>query len=322
MVLGSLSLVPRGLSQGAQPWTTNELPAGCIAWWQAGGNELDTVGVHNGAAESGPNFYAPDYAAGKRGLAWLFNGVNQSVSIPNVHSDLDGWTQFTLEAWVKFSGFPATPGNGYGAFSKVGNNRGPYSGNYGYQFAFTTGASNLVLQFNQDGQLWPGFMTTANLNGTVTSNAWYHVAATYDANAVTLYLNGLPLTNNVIGPVSIASTTASLRLSMDDNFNVPFPGMIDDARIYNRALSETEIAFLHAGPPPLLAISRASAATNILSWATPDGQWLLQQSPAINAPPSSWSTILPPYPTNATQVLIGLGTASNHMFYRLHWSGN
>jgi hypothetical protein len=37
---------------------------------------------------------------------------------------------------------------------------------------------------------------------------------------------------------------------MDDNGNCPFPGSIDDVRVYNRALSKGEIAYLYQGPTP------------------------------------------------------------------------
>ena len=190
----------------------------------------------------------PIYAGGRFGQAWDFDGVSQSVKIPNVYSDLDGWTQFTLEAWVNFDSFPANPGGGYSIFSKVGTPSHQFNLNFGYQFAFTLNASQLICQFNRAGQLWPGYQTLADLHGTVTTNVWVHAVVTYDNNAVKLYLNGVPLVANIIGPVTIAPTSSTLRISKDDNDNVPFPGRIDDARIYSRALSGREIAYLYAGP--------------------------------------------------------------------------
>jgi hypothetical protein len=321
LIFCRLLFIPNGFSQTAPQWAGNQLPAGCIAWWQAESNELDTVGGHNGVAEDGPNFYAPGYAAGKHGQAWSFNGVNQSVMIPNTYADLDGWTQFTMEAWVNVTNFTAAVGNAYSVFSKVGNNRGPFSGNYGYQFGFTLNASSLFCQFNQDGQLWPGYQTVANLQGAVATNEWVHIAATYDSSAVKLYLNGVPLVTNIIGPATIASTVASLRISMDDNFNVPFPGLIDDARIYNRSLSATEIAYLYSGPPPSLTIQTASAATNIVSWPAPAYGWLLEQTPSLISSGAAWSQVSPPYHTNATEVWVPLANAPDRMFYRLRWNG-
>lgn len=228
----------------AQQWTTNTLPPGLIAWWQAEGNMLDSAGSHNGTGST-----APTYGPGRFGQAFRFNGVDQSVQIPDGYAGLDGWTQFTLEAWVNFDTTRDSPGTGQCVISKVGNHRGPYSGNFGYQFGFANGATKLFCQFNTDTLLWPGYQTFADLHGPASTNVWYHVAATYDHNAVKLYLNGVPLVTNIIGPVTIANTIATLRLSKDDNDNVAFAGRIDDARVYSRALSESEIAHLYNGPP-------------------------------------------------------------------------
>lgn len=87
-----------------------------------------------------------------------------------------------------------------------------------------------------------------------------HVAWTYDQNTMLLYLNGQPIATNVIGPHPIATSDAHLRLSGDDNGNVMFDGLIDEATIYDRALSPGEIAAIYdagsAGkclPSPTLA---------------------------------------------------------------------
>ena len=239
--VASLTLLAQTLA--AQQWTTNTLPPGLIAWWPAENNLLDLVGGHNGVGDS-----LPTYAPGRSGQAWSFDGVSQSVQIPNVHSDLDGWTQFTLEAWVSFDSFLITPGGGYSIFSKVGTPSHQFDLNFGYQFGFTLNASQMVCQFNRTGQLWPGFHTQVDLHGAVTTNVWVHAVATYDNYAVKLYLNGVPLVTNLIGSTTIATTSSTLRISKDDNGNVPFPGRIEDARIYHRALSAAEIAYLYAGP--------------------------------------------------------------------------
>ena len=229
----------------AQQWLNSELPPGLIAWWQAESNMIDSAGAHDGGGDA-----APTYAAGRFGRAFHFNGTDQSVSVPNIYPDLDGWTQFTLEAWVNFDSFLVTPGNGYSIFSKVGTPSHAMNLNFGCQFGFTLNASQMVCLFNHTGQLWPGYQTLADLHGAVTTNVWVHAAVTYDNNAVKLYLNGVPLVTNIIGPVTIATTSSTLRISKDDNDNVPFPGRIDDARIYNRALSAAEIGYLYAGPNP------------------------------------------------------------------------
>ena len=122
--------------------------------------------------------------------------------------------------------------------------------NQGYQFGFWNNARNLVLAFNTNGQARPGIYTEAVLPAPLPTNVWLHYAATYDHNAVKLYLNGVPLKTNVIGAATVAHSTSSFRIGMDDNGNCPFPGSLDDVRVYNRALTAAEITGLCAGPNP------------------------------------------------------------------------
>lgn len=231
----------------AQQWSTNTLPPGLIAWWQAEGNMLDSAGAHHGSGSA-----SPTYAAGRFGQAFQFNGTDQSVAVPDVHPDLDSWTQFTLEAWInldKTADFElSAPGRMI--FSKVGNAADEVHFNQGYQFGPYDNATKIALAFNTNGQAWPGFVTVANLGTPLLTNTWYHLVGTYDHNAAKIYLNGVPLVTNVIGPVTLQNSGSSLRISKDDNLNGPFAGRIDDARIYNRALSASEIAWLAGGPPP------------------------------------------------------------------------
>ncbi|HLP77663.1 MAG TPA: LamG-like jellyroll fold domain-containing protein, partial [Candidatus Paceibacterota bacterium] len=167
-------------SASAEPqWTTNNLPSGLIAWWQAESNMLDSVSSHDGTGST-----APTYGPGRFGQAFQFDGTNQSVMIPDGHTDLDGWTQFTLEAWVNFDSLSDSPGTGQSVLSKVGNHRGPFSGNFGYQFGFGQTATKLFCQFNTDTLLWPGYQTMVDVPFAISTNVWYHVAATYDHNAV------------------------------------------------------------------------------------------------------------------------------------------
>jgi hypothetical protein len=91
------------------------------------------------------------------------------------------------------------------------------------------------------------------LNGatTLSPNIWYLATGTYDGSSIKVYVNG------------VLEATAPATLSMTDNglgvrlgarqwqYNTPltFNGLIDDVRIYNRALSQAEIqALLNAGP--------------------------------------------------------------------------
>ncbi len=94
--------------------------------------------------------------------------------------------------------------------------------------------------------IWPGLVGRGNL----LDKKWHHVAATYDNTAISLYIDGrLDSSKLATGfmtpsafPVCIGANCATKR----DRFT----GLLDDIRIYNYALSESEITALCAGQRP------------------------------------------------------------------------
>lgn len=84
---------------------------------------------------------------------------------------------------------------------------------------------------------------------SLSSGTWYHVVAVRDAanTATQIYVNGSATTVNRVGSVTVPSAgfgrTAIGRAG--DFAGQYFPGMIDDVRIYNRALSAAEVKQLY-----------------------------------------------------------------------------
>jgi hypothetical protein len=72
---------------------------------------------------------------------------------------------------------------------------------------------------------------------------WAHVVATYDGQAMRLYRNGELVGLNVTGPLNVPSFVGPL------NIGGGFEGLFDEIRIYNRALSPTEVQALHTLVP-------------------------------------------------------------------------
>jgi hypothetical protein len=75
----------------------------------------------------------------------------------------------------------------------------------------------------------------------LTTNVWTHLAVTYDGSVLALYRNGaLVATTLLSGP--IATSAGALRIGGNSVWQEPFAGLIDDLRIYDRALSAGEIS--------------------------------------------------------------------------------
>ncbi|MCX5709190.1 MAG: DUF2341 domain-containing protein, partial [Candidatus Omnitrophica bacterium] len=105
--------------------------------------------------------------------------------------------------------------------------------------------------------LGPGgaFGTTGTT--VLSTGAWYHAAVIFiPSTGIYLYLNGNLEASKIISPPSsISSTARSLNIGAENGTNYLFNGLIDDVRIYNRALSAQEIQALAAGNQPATSIA-------------------------------------------------------------------
>ncbi|MCX8027655.1 MAG: SBBP repeat-containing protein, partial [Thermodesulfovibrionales bacterium] len=239
-------------------------PTGMISWWKAEDNANDSVGTNHGTLQNGAT-----YATGKVGKAFSFNGINQYVQVPDSAS-LDVTTQFTLDAWI-FSKGDAGGWTDKAIISKIGGS----GGNNGYQLGLSPVGGNWTAycSFNASGETWPA---NTVVGGIVTNNTWHHIACTYDNNKLKVYVNGVVVGTSNIGSKSVVNSSSTLRISGDDNNHAYFWGYIDEAEIYNRALTESEIEAIYlagsigkcASPPnpfsftPITGVGLSSVVTS------------------------------------------------------------
>src|SRR5439155_3758910 len=91
-------------------------------------------------------------------------------------------------------------------------------------------------------------------------NAWTHLAGTLDGTMVRVYVNG-EMVGSQVQTASLVSTTGTLQIGADIFAGEHFAGLIDEVRIYNRALSQAEIqsdmtvAIGGTPPPPTTGLS-------------------------------------------------------------------
>jgi hypothetical protein len=88
-----------------------------------------------------------------------------------------------------------------------------------------------------------GSLQHLRVSDVLTEGQWFHVAGTWDGTTQRLYLDGMEIASQT--PGGALGTTSGVRLS---NTPEPLNGMLDDARIYNRALTQEEINIVMVGP--------------------------------------------------------------------------
>jgi hypothetical protein len=203
-------------------------PQGLVGWWPGQNNGMDVRGINNGTLLNGASF-----AAGKVGQSFAFNGVNQFVRIPDA-PELDPTNAITIEAWVYVSGFP-----GLDIVTIIGKENP--NGVHQYQLTLwnTLGrwCFRPTIVTGNDVAYFPG-------NTAVEVGKWYHVAVTYDGNKVEQYVNGV-FDGSIAATGSIVTSGEPLRIGGDE-IGWFFNGLVDEASIYSRAITATEIRAIYA----------------------------------------------------------------------------
>ncbi len=171
-----------------------------------------------------------------------FDSIDDYIEVP-ASASLDGITnEITLTAWVNISiGTRQTMLDRF--LCGAVNERS-------FEFDIdTTGEVNFSLC--GDGSV--GDSVWLKSVGVVSSDTWTHLAATSDGTTMKIYINGVPDLNTGIPPSGIHVSAANLNIgrwlySSPNDWYYPFNGKLDEVRIYNRALSESEIKKLAALP--------------------------------------------------------------------------
>jgi len=100
--------------------------------------------------------------------------------------------------------------------------------------------------FNPSGGFYINNMGSSTVSYTFSTNTWYHVCCVFGASC-TAYINGVSVGTGTTGITTSGSITTLTVGSCTARTNFGFKGYLDDFRIYNRALSGTEIAQLYSG---------------------------------------------------------------------------
>jgi hypothetical protein len=202
-------------------------PPGLVAAYSFNEGSGATVNDSSGKGNSGTISGATWTAAGRFGGALAFNGTNSWVTV-NDSSSLDLTNAMTLEAWVR----PFGPTSWQAAIIKE------QASDFAYGLYVNTDQDQSSGVANINGG--DVAVNDPSEDGQVPMNTWTHLTTTYDGSILRLYENGI-LLNQASSPGKIAVSSGPLRIGGDSIWGEYFNGLIDEVRVYNRALSQTEI---------------------------------------------------------------------------------
>jgi hypothetical protein len=209
---------------------------GLMGHWTLDGNAND---------DSGNELHGENVGAvpieGKFGQAYRFNG-SAGIALGNLDFSNE---KYTVSGWIRTT-TPAIPSFWRNWLTKLDSSGGPQGG----------GPIHLAIgdgrDWTKDGPLyfvWHGGTTVvliSNETHNVRDGEWHMVTASYESGMQKLYHNGVLLsTTSFAGPLPQNSQNVIIGGSQFGAFHRPWIGDVDEVSIYNRVLTDAEVAELY-----------------------------------------------------------------------------
>jgi len=198
---------------------------------------MDSIDGSTLLDNSGNNYHGTNYGAtvatGINGNALSFDGINDYTKTSN--NITLGFTALSFSLWIKPLGNAGTYRCAIhkSTDTSIGSSEywaGISQGNF---LTATIGASTAGIG-------WPAGETTI----TPTMGTWYFLAASWNGTITKVYINGneeksyaLATKTNIDYPTRLGASS--------DGASYQYNGLIDEVRIYNRALSAAEVKQLY-----------------------------------------------------------------------------
>jgi hypothetical protein len=209
-------------------------PAGLMLHYAFEGNTNDSAGANHGTA-----FGSPTYVMGKADQAIMLDGLDDYVAIDNFSYAKGGHAEITVSAWIRTAVednqiIVSFDRNEYWRLEINGDGGGP--GDVGWDVMTDAGQVDY------------------GSNARVDDDQWHHVSGVFDNGKLTVYIDGNPQPSALAGAtfgtgtprygyVGLGSESTEFNLEPRTPASF-FSGSVDDVRIYERALTDGEVAGL------------------------------------------------------------------------------
>jgi len=210
---------------------------------------------NNGTLVNGPT-----WLDGIVGKALSFDGIDDYINCGN-NPSLNITGPITIVLWLK----PIVAGEGGPNAGSVCKAEEGVDWSWQLRYNAPGGGNYMGFQFNGD----PEGSTWVSVKQNLSPGEWYHIAGTFDGTNIKCYLNGSETDTNQISAIKGGSSTLFIG---QDGWDTIFNGVIDEVKIYNRALSAEEIKADYDAeledmtPPASISDLQNSTGTTWINW--------------------------------------------------------
>ena len=215
-----------------KPVFAQDITSNLVAHWAfeegSGTTVLDsTSNNHDGTISGNPSWLA----AAKIGGGLDFENSDGADRIDVGTFDVSG-TGVTVSTWIK----PETNGTDQRIISKATSNA---TADQYWQLNHEVGSTEFRVKA---GGITDRLIVTTSL----LAGHWYHFVGTYDGTTIRLYQDGIEVGSLVHSVGGAVSTNGAAPVSIGDSplGGRPYDGMIDEVRVYERALTATDVTTL------------------------------------------------------------------------------
>jgi len=210
----------------------NSSITGLVAYYPFNGNPQDSSGNSNNGSLIGGVTWGTD-RFNESGKAAQFNGIDGYIEVPNSATLQSPTNAITIAGWIYIEDFPGTEVAGI-VMKTISNTHGQYG--LGYQKTISPPS----IYYVQNGQL-QGFSVPSTLN----LHHWYFIAITKDNDSTKIFIDGEVIGSGMIQE-QIVPDTNPVTMGFESNIESEYlHGKLDDIRIFNTALTESEILELY-----------------------------------------------------------------------------
>jgi Tol biopolymer transport system component len=259
------------------------VPEGVVSWWPADRDFADLYGGNHATPYGNVSI-----AGGIRDSAWYFAGDGAYAQAPGV--GIDTLNQLSIELWVRLDALPsaiqrfvtiAPPTIETAVLRQDGTN--------------SQDPNQLHFYMSIDGSF-----RDIRVTGLLQTGCFEHVVGTYDGQSMRLYLNGAEI--GALNHSGVVDHGHGVRFSSPDE---PLTGALDEVRIFNRALTASEVAADYA------AVSSAGKCAPVAGLLPADVTSALAAAVRIVGPDTGNIYRLDPGATSWTEVTNVGHSASN-----------
>ncbi len=227
-----------GISRTIQQTITLNISASndAIAWWKLDETEGKTVADSSGNGNTGETVNKPTWTTGQVDGALEFDGKDDFVAVQD--SDfLDITDNFSFSLWSQATDLDWKKN---GLLSRL-KEKGGTESSYGVMWNFDAGKVQFYISSGEIG--YPSDETDISISDT----DWHHIVYTYDGTTFSGYLDGREAIIPKELSFSLPVSDNILMLGSFDYLAFYAKVILDDVRVYNRALSAEEVKAIYNG---------------------------------------------------------------------------